>query len=586
MRRRGYFQKGQITLIVIVGMIILIVFSALFALRSAFSHDQADPTTKLLYEIESGLVKNQITDCIFRVGSEGLEKLAANGGNLYDYDGGRIPISVMQEGEHYLKHNIGSRAYRVAYGLRENSFCPQVVYSTPDYPHVDINLSDFPAIYNSDENCAFAHPGADFDGMIGEVTMPKLCSIIGDSSCRNFGKGAVVGLTIQRQLEDYIARKVPLCVDLSDFSEQYNAQIEQDGNLSVRVSVRDEDVQLYVEYPFLITFKDAQPISKIVKYQSVLKVRFGRLYNYLYDVLSKDARDPFFDMKLQSLASSYWVPGFSFKKIENPCTSCEAPLNYDDLVEVLDSKSILNGKPFLFRAAIQDRRPVLSFIQNKSYDINSLLPPDQVVTNSEILLNAVDPDDTPLKFVFMGEGPVPGWRDNDDVISEFDNGTYLTIYFSANDLGEHPVSVMVIDESGFFDYQSFNMTVSDSSRTVDPHDYMVTCVNPCAEDATGVDCLDWCWITLNVCMSSDQCLGTYKGVDDYVDCYNCVASIYYSNESEPHSDCRLIYDPASCNSLQPDCFWVKEPYAEPPNTGSCYNDHDLWQVARSAMISN
>ncbi|MBN1792685.1 hypothetical protein JW826_03305 [Candidatus Woesearchaeota archaeon] len=573
-------RKGQITMIVIVGLVLLLTFAILLMLRSGSSGKEPASVSKILYELESGLVKDHVTACITKVSSDSVEKFTASGGRLYDFDGGLIPLASLEEGVDYLNYTLGQRTFLVAYGLRENSFCPEISYAIPDFPYLQSNISSLESVYSSSDDCVFKHAAADYDGVLGEVTMPKLCSFVQDSSCRTFAKGKVLGLTVQRQMEDYLERKLPLCVELSNFSEQFNAEISQDGNISVHVSIREDDIQIAVDYPFMITFKDIQPISKVVHYQTSLKVRLGRLYNFLYHILSRDAKEPFFDIRTEGHASSFWVPGFELRKIDNPCKDCILPQRQDDLIEVFDDQSALNGKNLIFRVAMQDRRPVLSYIPDEYYDLNpSASTP---VSNSEIQLMAVDPDDTELKYVFMSEGPYGGWREDDNVIYDLDNGMFLKIFFDVNnDLGNHPVYVMIKDEDGLFDYQPFYMNVQDTSATLARQQ---NCVDDCNNDAYCSDCCeDWCFISRNFCTS--HCLGEFKPYQ-YA-CLRCVEQVYYSNTPEQHVDCLAIADKQGCIDQMPDCFWVFEPAAEPPNfAGRCVSDRDLKSLVAPVFMED
>jgi len=599
-------RKGQITLIVIVGLMILIVFFFFFSLKKSIPGEKETRNpNQLLYELESGLVKDHVTSCIYKVSSDGLERLGANGGFIYSFDGGTVPVDGvdlvpgMKEGVDFVNYTLGGRRFLVAYGLRENAFCPAINYSTPGYPYVHTSLASLPVIYSSLESCAYNHSASDYDGFFGQVSLPKLCSFIGDSGCEVFAKGEIVGLTMQKQLEDFVQKKVPLCLNFSEFEEQFGAELFQDGNIVVKVSVRDSDVQVAMQYPFKAVYENGETLSKVVEYQSVLKVRLGLIYKFIYSVLSFEARDPYYDLGLKATASPFFASGFEFKKLNNFCASCPLPHRYADLFEVFDSKSILNGKPFIFRTVIQDRRPVLEFVADRAYDLTINLPPEEQVTEALIPLVAVDPDDTPITHYFISEGYGDGWREPlgidkpDDHF--FENETKLSNdvlvslrlvpLFSRSDFGNHTVGVLIVDESGFFDYQWFKIRISDSDFVAP---YSDVCFDDCSSSGVGEDCGYMCWISANHCQSickSDYFSRYVPGSEERDLCSACLYRIYHAEMPEAHVTCADILSEPACVSEMPDCFWILENVSDPfIYEGRCVDDRRLSEVSRSALI--
>lgn len=439
-------KKAQITVFVIVGLVLLIIFIIFLAVRRT-----AEPKTtrvqEILNELETGSIKNHVTNCVIQTAMDGLEKIGANGGVIYDFEGGTIPFSGKILGEDYINHTVLGKSFLVAYALKQNTICPDIRYETPDYPSPGISLNDAKAIYNSE--CLFSSSYSGYDGVYGQNTMNKLCYVARESGCKGFATGIQMGLTIQKQLEDYVAEKLPVCVDFSAFSTRIPASIYPEADPDVEVNIREGEIIFLVEYPVKISFENQEPVTKLLNYQTSLKVRLGAIYNFLYNALTWDSKIIEFDINNEYIRSFHYKDGFVLTKINNPCLTCDFPYNQDDIIEVTDSESKVKGRNYLFRAAIKNRRPALDLIEGVSQDVSN---PNQVV----IPLRAFDPDDEDLTYYFLAQEPGGCWRGGMNI-----QNSRIRFNTIGNDVGNHYIGVLVVDDSGLFDYQKFWINVTD-----------------------------------------------------------------------------------------------------------------------------
>jgi hypothetical protein len=606
-------KKSQITMFVMLGLVLLIIFILLFSLKQKLKPKPVDVDT-ILNELGSGRIKSHVTTCMSQVAMEGLEKAGANGGFIYDFEGGNIPLNNLVLGQDYLNHTSLGRPYFVAYGLKKNTLCPKINYSIPSYPYPETKLSDINAIYNLE--CRFSSPYAAYDGFYGQNAVAKLCYLIKDSGCKGFAKGSEIGFTIQKQLEDYIIKRLPLCVNFSAFTDKMTADITAESAPDIEVNIHDADILLVARYPLKISFEKQEPVTKIISYQATLNVRLGRVYNFLYDILSTDSRDIGFNLDNEFISSSYWLDSLDVNRIRNPCSTCNLPYAYDDIVEVIDRQSLVNGKPFLFRAAVQDRTPALDLIETLNYDF---------VTTQQVdyTLRGFDPDDSEANYIFMSFGPstTTGWHESDPVYSvileNLENGL-LKFPIDRKDYGVHPVGIIVLDDKGLYDYQTFKINITDSTSNFDStpnctRDCVVfscseyggcTCDN--ANDwqlgepySDHYDCGSqpdlfhqppadycekaWCKIAANQCDS--ECLGHFADWSDPRNslCWDCVYPIVHAGDAQTHIDCFTISDKVACLNNMPDCFWVKQNISNAFKE-SCYNDTTLDMVNPPAYI--
>lgn len=348
----------------------------------------------LLNELQTGTIKNHVTNCISEVSMDALEKLGANGGVIYDFEGGTFPFNNSRIGWEFLNHTYREKKFYVAYGVKQNYLCDKVNYSIPGYPYASTPFDQLDRIYL--DNCIYNPPAivSRYGGFYGEQVMSKLCSMTEESSCEPFAKGPGYALTIQKQLEDYVSRELPLCVNFSAFVARMPVDIQVTADPSIKSTIHNTDLLMNAKYPIMITFEGEKPITKIIDYQSNLKVRLGSLYNFLFNVLSVDTQNIGFDAVLNYTHSGFWKQGFELTKTDNPCLSCPLPYYHDDVVEVVDRKSLVNGKAFLFRAAVKNRRPAIDFMETLNVDLAQ--------TNFIIkYLDGFDPDDISTDFYLL-----------------------------------------------------------------------------------------------------------------------------------------------------------------------------------------
>jgi hypothetical protein len=564
-------KKSQITLIVIVGLMLAIIFVFLLSLRKPDSPKATVSPDRILHELDSGLVKDHITSCIYSLASKGIERLGSDGGYIYNYDGGSVPLDLSSEGLSFINYTKGQRTFFVAYGLRENGFCSLLDYSVPAYPHnATLKISDLPSLYSSDVDCIYNHTAAEYDGFFGQNTLPKLCAFM-DGKCKVFAKGERPGLTMEHQLDDYIVSKLPLCVNLSSFGEQFNADVSQNGNITVRAVIRDKDIQLSVDYPFKITFSGQIPITKVVQYQSVVKVRLGAIYNFLFDMLSRESIDLQYNSSYYYPTSSYYLPGFVFRKIDDPCPSCPYPYRFDDIFEVADTQSILDGLPFIFRTAVQERMPALDYI-NSSLDYDIVQDPGSFVT---VPIIAVAPDNSSFKYLFLSDG-FNGWVEDTSPILLLGSGPTLKIPLTRNDYGIHHAAILVYTKAGLFDFQDFVINVSgDPGNQVDA----AFCLPQCAP-VFGVACNSWCWLAANMC--GDPVFDT-DAASIIRQCVDPILKAEWKEEPPYHPvDCKGL-SKSTCIQSMPDCFWIVQTVGG-SFIESCVNDWDLSTAVHPAFI--
>jgi len=596
-------KKAQITMFVILGLILLILVVMFFGFINQLKQK---PTSvkKIIDELETGRLKDHVTNCMATVAVEGLEKLGANGGVIYDFEGGNIALQDKFLGTDYLNYTYLGQTYFVAYGLRKNTNCSLIDHSILGYPFPGASIDELSILY--DDNCGTITSQSDYDGFFGQIVMNKLCIFarqVGQYSCEPFANGVVMGLTIQKQLEDYVTEKLPLCIDFDEFTQRLDANVTVDLAPIVETNPHDAEILLTVKYPITISFDNKEPITQIISYQTTLNVRLARVYNFLHNALLQEAKYMRANIATDYTVSDvYYRQGIELTRIRAPCIDCQAPYKYDDIIEVVDRNSSVNGKPFVFRVAIENRRPVLEPIPDQEMtSVNDIL---------QVPLRAQDPDDTTItyRFISSGYGRVEcgvgiagayqdppclsntgGWCSNNPNPAP-GSPSLLSIPITAYDYGTHQVGILAIDEAGLFDYQMFTINVTYPSVPAPPDtaSCMSTCTYilpstfveyirsvtygcqlpppfdnpldyPYPADVYGY-CEKWCEIAANPCSSA--CDFTNPSLDPYSlfwdSCRACVLPIVNSRQPNLYNCQQFNNDRYACLANMPVCYLVLE----------------------------
>ena len=353
-------------------------------------------------------------------------------------------------------------------------------------------------------------PKLDFKtyGMFGRQVLRKLCDSKGANRPTYFGAKKISGpicmnsvygdyYSTQWQIEQYIKKNILNCTNWTAIKQEtaYNVTPLGEPNITVRLGLSDIDIEAKI--PISIKVGGYEPIITAADFHTKLSVRLKRIG------------------ELASLISTYdsYVLNFNLSKDYKQFSNWDSYINvkvstpfppgligaWEDIIEIEDNhpRGLLNGKPFIFRFARQNRYPALDLI----YQINNFTNYDLIVMENDTIIldpnpdttKIYDPDEDNLKYFFTG------W--NEDCKEEYDfkkneeqiscsktsekthpsqriftassprkwstsdlfkktkrNTSYTT---NRNDIGAHNVTVWVCDEAGLCDYQTVRILVFD-----------------------------------------------------------------------------------------------------------------------------
>ncbi len=533
--------KSQLTLFVLIGIVVLILFGLLYYLHQYvkgqdFSDEKGD--LEALFQ-KQGKYHGYVSSCLEQSAKQALILVGMQGGALYSYQAnGTKPYlgpPAYPYGQYILPfvyadvfdlYSSDKVIFNVSYVIykpdltRASSAHPAL----PEYPYGEVPLISNPSVLG------YAHP---FGNAFSEPLAP-LCDYYGKNSptlegalytCESYdSKRKDDHQSIQEYLEAYIAEHTVSCVDFSVMPELANATVTK-GNVSAHVVFTQEQVYVSLDFPILLQKGSYATEVKVENLETQLDVRFKKIYELLDHLIERDVTDVFFDIardaqtvkECRDLISGALTPclkeGMKVYKYRDVCSSslCKNHCDgcFDDLLVIEDSRSLIDGKPYLFFGVIENRIPALDLLRQKDTIAQAFIGYDYVVSvGSELALDpkGYDPDeDDMLAYSFMRSlYRYGGW--NEDYVETVDTSyasyeafwehpewyttrTYsspqlftLSSFYQAthrnasliiadSDLGPHITTVQICDNEGLCDYQNVHVVVASTPELAGYHMY-------------------------------------------------------------------------------------------------------------------
>lgn len=414
-------ERGQITLIVIVGLILLIIVGFMLYIRNVAFQDelqrQAEESLDTFMELSS--LNFYVKGCLDRVSTEGLILLGQQGGVIYDYQGGLTLTNdsyYFQEGMHYIPYNFTisglneswqevnySVQRNVSYGIGRYVACTPEGYYSPGgvsflghlnysmesdgffpvrFTYFDEFVKRFQKFWFAPEGgCRGINDKTDYSGYMGYNLFPKLCSYNGSNSyihdtvnsaaCIQFYRDTPSDpLSMQRQLESYVKNNIGQCLDLDNYEQtlaDFNITVNEEDAEVESVLKKPSGLTVRASYPFTVSVENRVPIIEMVDFQTEIDVNILRLYDYIYRTIINMTQYPDFNLLEDYNETSYYSPIFSIDYDEMACENCTSIItHFDDVVTITDQTSLLKGKPFSFTFGIRQQRPILDYMHDRT----------------------------------------------------------------------------------------------------------------------------------------------------------------------------------------------------------------------------
>lgn len=517
-------KKGQITMFIIIGLIVLIVLAFLLFISNTIRSDQARRNVEVIGSmfVSQGKYHGYVQSCIEQGMKKGLFLLGMQGGVIYDYqaNGGKHylgPGNGYPYGKYILPYGYDGIVYNVSYGITSPQLGSLYHPDVPYYPYGLTRLISNPRIISPFYVNVFGNfpsspltPLCDYNGA-------NKRSLSDTVACETYDSRNVHDKnSVQEYLETYIENYTMECVRLKDLPELSSANVKK-GSINATVTFGESHVFADVTVPIFIELGGIKSVIQLKDFHVRLDVRLKKIHELLSHLIKNEVNNIFFNIvrdassidNCKDITGGNAVclrPGMEVIKKSNVCldTGLCTDGNYDDVLIIRDKKSLINGKPYIFQVAIQNRPPALDLIRKEvgtgSYDY------DYVVFNGdEIKIEPVgiDPDEdqhNALGFMdhiyhyygwkedydeyydplcgniydsscqeYIPPPPYPrNWSRSADYLATDRTASYRT---DNNDIGVHTVKVEVCDEGGLCDYQAVIVLVSNGSFVGGSNDY-------------------------------------------------------------------------------------------------------------------
>ncbi|MBU0665810.1 MAG: hypothetical protein ABIC91_01335 [Nanoarchaeota archaeon] len=483
-------KRGQFTVFVILGFVLVVAFSFMLFARNAIVEAQLQARAEKIVDetLRTTNINHYVTSCLESITNEAVSLIGLQGGVIYKRQGGMIDLG--SEGEDFIPFEYNHTIYNISYGLviNRNESCLEP--NPPNYPFANTYLKNIQSKYHLESVCN--NDCSSNSGSFGWMSLSFLCDPDGSnkqgiSTNNPYSCGSNYGsLSIQKQLQEFISNKTSTCVNFSLFEDTfgYNITILNQPNTTLFFGRKGFSVQ--TKYPFIVRVGSSD-VKTFVNFEIKKSYRLKELVEFLVKLLREEATNPLFNLRADYKTfrgTSGWDSAIDVIVKSNACEGCAIGV-FDDVVQIIDNKTLIDGAPFVFQFAIKNRIPALDWINSGgAADI-------VVMEGQEIHINprSIDPDENLLSYNYswwkedydevfdslccQQQGSpafciqncvtrnsiIPhNWSLSDEYLDTQRNASYKTKF---EDTGFHNVKLLVKDEEGLSDWQNISILVFD-----------------------------------------------------------------------------------------------------------------------------
>ncbi|MBW2988164.1 hypothetical protein DRJ48_01720 [Candidatus Woesearchaeota archaeon] len=365
-------KRAQVTFFIVLALAILIIVGLLVALKSPLFKRPKVPD--LPPKIEP--VKLFVQKCLFDATIKGLRLLGEQGGVIYESQGGFVPDSFKTQ-ELAVKYDDEWIWYSILPGaITYNISCSPKDLATGRYAYERCPSITFPfygehsdqIVFGLGDTSIIAHdingnPVKDFR-LLNQVNLPGLYEREEPARSVAWLQSLLSPkMKIRPNLAEFIKNNITKCLNFSELAKK-GLSVTPIGEMSINPVFSEEFTRVEMSYPLRVVQNRTGQVTIINKFSATTKVRFGKIYKYVNDILTQEAQD--YSYNLSSTLPRDGIRLDSLIKDINP--------KKVDIVVFIDPKSwILNksGEGFVnyrFFGAIPNSPPAISYIHYRDVD--------------------------------------------------------------------------------------------------------------------------------------------------------------------------------------------------------------------------
>jgi len=305
-------RKSQITLFIVLGIVVMIIFGLLFFVKNRTSDIVLEKRINKIYGdfLSSTGFKEYVSVCLERVTKDGIKLAAAQGGRIYSNQvtGG---YDLSGHPEEVLPYEFDGDVYDVSYGIKRPVPNGDNYLAEPDYPYPGILIEDPYTLLTggiADKRYKFVFGLWEADARSGSLT--TLCDKLGPNyweierakhTCETASRTG----SMQHYLRLYILEKVKSCVDFDRFAEETKYDVKE-GDIGGYVLMGNDDVFVSINYSVEISVEGEPPLTRFTEFTARPKIRLKKVHELASHLIGSfyngnnpeaDASNIFFDIE-------------------------------------------------------------------------------------------------------------------------------------------------------------------------------------------------------------------------------------------------------------------------------------------------
>lgn len=327
MKNKKMRKTGQVSFFVLLGVLLLIIVGFIIYLVAFSTKERTEREVVTTQQMPTELqeINNYVVGCLDKVTQDGLELIGKRGGRITTDEGGTYNPTYHDDGVHILKDDDREE---VMYSIR-NAWVIQ-----------GVNL--LPALLDVGGNSIY-------ENLKGYIHYSLIYDDEGGEACLEEGK-------------------------FNDVFEGKGFRIDSNPlTRKVVLDITDNDVKVSLNYPLTITNKATGEKRELEDFYVIEKIRLKEIHEFLKQTITKEVNDKRFDLANNRVAG--FDNNIKIKEVRQGKN-----LDYDDIIEVVDENSLLKGKPYSFRFARMNRKPVADFeylVSQTQFDPSKSHDPDE-----------------------------------------------------------------------------------------------------------------------------------------------------------------------------------------------------------------
>ncbi len=509
-------KKSQITFFVIIGIIILVgIFMAYSFLTSSTEKKTIIQQNKIIDSQDKIKKYNTFIDaCLEQTTTDALVLMGKQGGALYGPEiAGLIDKNKLPKEPLIYFDTAEKKQYAVAYAITAPKLTIVSHPPVPQYPYGIVKLTSSPTIKNAFGNYPGISPLMPLCDFNDEKN--KLTKLGCGSQTNSYDLPLVQSHnSMQEQLQLYITEKMKSCLAIDDLVKNF-PELQKEGitidNLNTTMSIKEDAVQASLTMKLKVDNKNTDSSFVINQNTISVPIRLKQLHALAANLIQNDINNIFFDITQDAsgeqmlscdtlnaqgiiIKTQCLKQNMKLYKVTNIGTTPNS--KFDDLLVIEDKNKLINGKPYIFQVAIENRIPAVDLIKDLSYldpkgysdqqlqNVGAYI--DKIMVQGESYdlaanTKAYDPDedfhtkgfmdpqtyqyyysDSCLVIIEQGKEEIfvnnPSIA-NIDQCKQLKTDKELTNPFTPADPGLYNIQVKVCDDAGLCDYQIVRVLV-------------------------------------------------------------------------------------------------------------------------------